>query len=81
MAIYVLLAYFIPIPILNDKQQIMFALFATSLFLWISETVPNYVTSMILICGLVLTGILKSEAGNGNLGRSGYLVERCGIYF
>lgn len=68
VAIYVLLAYFIPIPILNDKQQIMFALFATSLFLWISETVPNYVTSMILICGLVLTGILKAKLAMATLG-------------
>ena len=46
----------------------MFALFATALFLWISEALPNYVTSMLLICGLVLTGILKAKPAMATLG-------------
>ncbi len=61
-------AYFVQFPILNVKQQIMFGLFATALFLWVSETVPNYVTSMLLICGLVLTGILKAKPAMATLG-------------
>ncbi|MBR2961305.1 MAG: anion permease, partial [Burkholderiaceae bacterium] len=66
--LFVLLGYVFQFPILNAKQQVMFALFATALFLWISETVPNYVTSMLLICGLILTGTLKAKAAMANLG-------------
>lgn len=66
--IFVLFAYVIQFPILNPKQQVMFGLFVTALFLWISETVPNYVTSMLLICGLILTGTLKAKAAMANLG-------------
>lgn len=66
--IFILFAYVIQIPILNKSQEVMFALFAMSLFLWVSETVPNYVTSMILICGLVLTGILKAKPAMATLG-------------
>ena len=66
--LFVLLAYIFQIPILNAKQQVMFALFATALFLWISEALPNYVTSMLLICGLVLTGILKAKPAMATLG-------------
>lgn len=67
-AIFVLFSYVIHFPILNANQQIMFGLFATALFLWISETVPNYVTSMLLICGLILTGILKAKPAMATLG-------------
>ena len=59
--LFVLTAYVFQFPILNPKQQIMFGLFATALFLWVSEAVPNYVTSMLLICGLILTGTLKAK--------------------
>ena len=66
--LFVVSAYLVQFPILNVKQQIMFGLFATALFLWVSETVPNYVTSMLLICGLVLTGILKAKPAMATLG-------------
>lgn len=66
--IFILFSYVIHFPILSVKQQVMFGLFATSLFLWISETVPNYVTSMMLICGLILTGILKVKPAMATLG-------------
>lgn len=66
--LFIVLAYFVRIPILDARQEVMFALFATSLFLWITETVPNYVTSMLLICGLVLTGILKPKPAMATLG-------------
>lgn len=65
---FVLFSYVIQFPILDAKQQIMFGLFATALFLWISEAVPNYVTSMLLICGLVLTGLLKAKPAMATLG-------------
>lgn len=66
--IFVLTAYVIRIPILDARQQVMFGLFATALFLWICEAVPNYLTSMLLICGLVLTGILKAKPAMATLG-------------
>ena len=34
--IFVLFSYVIQFPILNPKQQVMFGLFATALFLWIT---------------------------------------------
>ena len=66
--IFVVSAYLVQFPILDQRQQIMFGLFATALFLWISEAVPNYLTSMLLICGLVLTGILKAKPAMATLG-------------
>ena len=66
--LFVLTAYVFQFPILNPKQQIMFGLFATALFLWVSEAVPNYVTSMLLICGLILTGTLKAKPAMATLG-------------
>ena len=66
--IFVVSAYLVQFPILDQRQQIMFGLFATALFLWISEAVPNYLTSMLLICGLVLTGILKVKPAMATLG-------------
>ncbi len=66
--LFVATAYWIQFPILNAKQQVMFGLFATALFLWISEAVPNYLTSMLLICGLILTGTLKAKPAMATLG-------------
>lgn len=66
--IFVVCSYVLQFPILNAKQQVMFGLFVTSLFLWTSETVPNYVTSMLLICGLILTGVMKARPAMANLG-------------
>lgn len=66
--ILVVFGYLIQFPILDARQQIMFGLFAAALFLWISETIPNYLTSMLLICGLVLTGILKAKPAMATLG-------------
>ena len=60
--------YWVQFPILNPRQQIMFGLFAAALFLWICEAVPNYITSMLLICGLVLTGIVKAKPAMATLG-------------
>lgn len=66
--IFVVFSYVVQFPILNPKQQVMFGLFATALFLWISEAVPNYVTSMLLICGLVLTHVIKAKPAMATLG-------------
>ncbi|WP_203525602.1 SLC13 family permease [Crenobacter caeni] len=66
--VFVLTAYLLPMPGLDAKQQVMFGLFTTALFLWISEAVPNYLTSMLLICGLILTKTLKAKAAMATLG-------------
>ena len=66
--LFVLSCYVWQFPIFNAKQQIMFGLFATALFLWVSEAIPNYITSMLLICGLILTGILKAKPAMATLG-------------
>lgn len=66
--LFVLTAYTYQFPIFNAKQQVMFGLFVTALFLWISEAVPNYLTSMLLICGLILTGVLKAKPAMATLG-------------
>ena len=66
--IFFISAYGLRFPILDARQQVMFGLFATALFLWISEAVPNYLTSMLLICGLILTGILKAKPAMATLG-------------
>lgn len=67
-ALFWLTAYVLDFSILDDKQQVMFGLFATALFLWTCEAVPNYLTSMLLICGLVLTGLLKAKPALATLG-------------
>lgn len=66
--LFVCTAYLFQFPILDERQQIMFGLFATALFLWVCEAIPNYLTSMLLICGLVLTGILKAKPAMATLG-------------
>ncbi len=68
LVLFALFSYGVQFPILDARQQVMFGLFVSALFLWISEAVPNYVTSMLLICGLVLTGILKAKPAMATLG-------------
>lgn len=66
--IFAVFGYLLHFSILDAKQQVMFGIFVTALFLWVSEAVPNYVTSMLLICGLILTGILKAKPAMATLG-------------
>lgn len=66
--LFAVTAYGIQLPILDARQQVMFGLFVTALFLWVSEAVPNYLTSILLISGLVLTGILKAKPAMATLG-------------
>lgn len=46
----------------------MLAVFVASIILWITEAVPNYLTSLILIIALVLTGVLPEETAYAQLG-------------
>lgn len=46
----------------------MLAIFVAALILWITETIPNYLTSLILIIALVLTGVLSETDAYHQLG-------------
>lgn len=46
----------------------MLAIFAAALILWITEAIPNYLTSLILIIALVLTGVLTETDAYHQLG-------------
>jgi len=46
----------------------MLAVFAAALVLWMTEAIPNYQTSLILIIALVLTGVLSEKEAYAELG-------------
>ncbi len=46
----------------------MLAVFAAALVLWMTEAIPNYQTSLILIITLVLTGVLSEKEAYAQLG-------------
>lgn len=48
----------------------MLAIFVAAIILWITEAIPNYLTSLILIVTLVLTGVLNEEKAYAQLGHS-----------
>ena len=51
-----------------SANKAMLAIFVGALILWITEAIPNYLTSLILIIALVLTGVLSEEAAYAQLG-------------
>ncbi len=46
----------------------MLAIFAAALILWITEAIPNYLTSLIIIISLVLSGVLPEKEAYAQLG-------------
>jgi anion transporter len=46
----------------------MVAIFLAAIVLWITEAIPNYLTSLILIISLVLTGVLPEKKAYAELG-------------
>lgn len=46
----------------------MLAIFAASIILWISEAIPNYLTSLIVILTIVLTGVTTDKTAYAQLG-------------
>ncbi|MDY0199294.1 MAG: SLC13 family permease [Tenuifilaceae bacterium] len=46
----------------------MLAIFAASLILWITEAIPNYLTSLILIITLILTNVIPEKEALAQLG-------------
>ncbi|MBN2668014.1 MAG: anion permease [Bacteroidales bacterium] len=51
-----------------QANKAMLALFIASLILWITEAIPNYLTSLILIISLVLTNVLPEDVAYAQLG-------------
>ena len=50
------------------SNKAMLAIFVTSLILWITQAIPNYLTSLMLIITLVLTKVLPEEVAYAQLG-------------
>ncbi|MEI2422125.1 hypothetical protein V6O07_17735, partial [Arthrospira platensis SPKY2] len=46
----------------------MLAVFLFALVLWTTQSLPSYQTSLIVIIGLVLTGVLSEREAYANLG-------------
>lgn len=46
----------------------MLAIFAASIVLWITEAIPNYLTSLVVILGIVLTGVTADKTAYAQLG-------------
>jgi len=50
------------------SNYMMLAIFTASIILWMTEAIPNYLTSLILIVSLVLTGVLPEKEAYAQLG-------------
>jgi len=50
------------------NNHFMLAIFMAAIILWITEAIPNYLTSLILIISLVLTGVLPEKEAFAQLG-------------
>ncbi len=50
------------------KNEFMLAIFIASIILWMTEAIPNYLTSLMLIISLVLTGVLSEKVAYAQLG-------------
>lgn len=46
----------------------MLAIFAASIVLWITEAIPNYLTSLLVIITMVLTGVTSEKVAYAQLG-------------
>lgn len=51
-----------------NSNYAMLAIFAASIILWITEAIPNYLTSLLLILGIVLTGVTSQKEAFAQLG-------------
>ncbi|MDP3831191.1 MAG: anion permease, partial [Ignavibacteriaceae bacterium] len=50
------------------NNEFMLAVFAASIILWMTQAIPNYLTSLMLIITLVLTGVLTEKTAYAQLG-------------
>jgi solute carrier family 13 (sodium-dependent dicarboxylate transporter), member 2/3/5 len=52
----------------SQSNAYMLAIFVASIILWMTQAIPNYQTSLILIISLVLTGVLPEKEAYAQLG-------------
>ncbi len=52
----------------SRHNAFMLAIFLAAIILWMTEALPNYLTSLILIIALVLTGVLPEDRAYAQLG-------------
>ncbi|MEN8140900.1 MAG: SLC13 family permease [Thermodesulfobacteriota bacterium] len=52
----------------SQANVAMLAIFVAAVILWITEAIPNYLTSLILIITMVLTGVLPEKQAYAQLG-------------
>ncbi len=52
----------------SRNNHLMLGIFLAAIILWITESIPNYLTSLILIISLVLTGVLPEKKAYAELG-------------
>lgn len=52
----------------SRNNAVLLGIFVAGLILWITESLPNYLTSLILIVTLVLTGVLPEKKAYAELG-------------
>ncbi|MEI7906270.1 MAG: SLC13 family permease, partial [Bacteroidota bacterium] len=50
------------------NNEYMLAIFLASIILWVTQAIPNYLTSLMLIITLVLTGVLSEKTAYAQLG-------------
>jgi len=50
------------------NNEYMLAIFAASIILWMTQAIPNYLTSLMVIITLVLTGVLSEKTAYAQLG-------------
>ncbi|MFN8254543.1 MAG: DASS family sodium-coupled anion symporter [Bacteroidales bacterium] len=52
----------------SRNNAMMLGIFLAGIILWMTESIPNYLTSLILIVALVLTGVLPEKKAYAELG-------------
>ena len=52
----------------SRANHLMLAVFVASIILWLTDALPNYLTSLLVIIGLVLTGVLSEKEAYAQLG-------------
>ncbi|NLF44236.1 MAG: DASS family sodium-coupled anion symporter [Bacteroidales bacterium] len=52
----------------SQSNAFMLAIFLASIILWMTQAIPNYQTSLLLIIGLVFTGVLSEKVAYAQLG-------------
>jgi len=52
----------------SRNNTVLLGIFVAGLILWITESIPNYLTSLILIAAIVLTGVLPEKEAYAELG-------------